>query len=382
MPPTPPALPPLTGEQYQAFVDGLVAAFPNSIDLAMMLQFRLTKSLNAIVAPGPTSHQAFSLIQTSEAEGWTFALLEAARKSRPGSAALLAAAQLIGTPTNVPAGPQLEKVINKLNKFHDITRWREAMAAIETRVCRISVSTNKGKIFGTGFLVGPDVVMTNHHVIDAVIAGEKNEQNANGRSAKATDVVCQFDYKKVAGYLNQGIEVKLATKWLIDSSPASAVDLMPEPKPGLPGVEELDYALLRLERKLGDQPITGTGENAELQADKRGWIKVPAGKQTFDAQTPIFIVQHPDAAPLAFAMDTTGVLGPNGNGTRVKYTTNTLGGSSGSPCFNQDWELVALHHSGDPNFDPITKPAYNEGIPMHAIRRLLAQRQLESILGS
>jgi len=357
-----------------------VDAFPDSTAFAMMLRFRLNKALAAIVSPGPLTHQAYELIVASESEGWTRELVSAARKSRPGNAKLLAFAQSIGTPTNVPAGPELERVIKASNKFFDIEVWRQAMGAIETQVCRISIATNKGTINGTGFLVGPDVVMTNFHVVDSVIAGEKGQQTKAGRSAKATDVVCLFDYKRQAGYLNKGVEIKLAADWLIDSSPVSAIDREAEPKSGDPKPDELDYALLRLARKCGAEPVVGQGEKAELQADARGWIKVPSTAYSFVKDTPLFIVQHPDGDPLAFTLDTSGVIGTNGNSTRVKYTTNTLPGSSGSPCFNDTWELVALHHSGDPNFDPATKPAYNEGIPTTAIRTILRSRNLEHVL--
>jgi hypothetical protein len=371
---------PLTGDQYQQLVEGLVEAFYTNGALEMMLQFRLGKGLNAIVPPGPLVNQAFYLVQAAEAEGWTRELVEAARKSRPRNAKLLAVGQSIGTPTNVPPTPVLERVIKETNQFHDIAKWREAMGLVETQVCRIRIPTNKGEIFGTGFLVGPDVVMTNHHVVESVIAGEENKQTKDGRSAKAAAVVCQFDYKKMAGYLNKGIEVGLAANWLIDSSPGSPIDDENEPKSGVPAPEQLDYALLRLARGIGSEPIKATGDKAEQQADPRGWIAVPQGAQSFTAGAPIFIVQHPDGDPLVFALDTNGVLGLNGNDTRVKYTTNTLGGSSGSPCFDQDWGLVALHHSGDPNFDPLTKPKYNEGIPMMAIRALLTARGKAAVL--
>jgi hypothetical protein len=98
-------------------------------------------------------------------------------------------------------------------------------------------------------------------------------------------------------------------------------------------------------------------------------------------EAPLLILQHPDSAPLKLALDMSGVLGPNGNGTRVKYSVNTEGGSSGAPCFNTDWQLVALHHSGDPNFDPDHKPAYNEGIPIGAILALLTERGKRDLLG-
>jgi V8-like Glu-specific endopeptidase len=68
------------------------------------------------------------------------------------------------------------------------------------------------------------------------------------------------------------------------------------------------------------------------------------------------------------------------NNTRVRYRTNTEEGSSGSPCFNQDWELVALHHSGDPNFE---RPAtYNEGIPFEAILKRLAAKGAAGEIGT
>ena len=39
----------------------------------------------------------------------------------------------------------------------------------------------------------------------------------------------------------------------------------------------------------------------------------------------------------------------NTNERVVQYLTDTLKGSSGSPVFNSDWEVVALHHSGGGN---------------------------------
>ena len=71
----------------------------------------------------------------------------------------------------------------------------------------------------------------------------------------------------------------------------------------------------------------------------------------------------------------------NANRTRLTYKVNTEGGSSGAPCFSTDWELLALHHSGDPNFDLDHKPQYNEGIPLEAILNLLTERGKRQALG-
>jgi Trypsin-like peptidase domain len=92
-----------------------------------------------------------------------------------------------------------------------------------------------------------------------------------------------------------------------------------------------------------------TGEKPYSLAPARGCLQVPDRAYDFAPGTPLFIVQHPKGAPLKLALDTNAVIGLNGNGTRVRYRTNTDKGSSGSPVFDQNWNLVALHHSGDPS---------------------------------
>jgi V8-like Glu-specific endopeptidase len=62
---------------------------------------------------------------------------------------------------------------------------------------------------------------------------------------------------------------------------------------------------------------------------------------------------------------------------RVRYATNTLGGSSGSPCFNFDWDLIALHHYGDPSYN---HPKYNQGIPIGLIRERLRRQGKDQAL--
>ena len=56
----------------------------------------------------------------------------------------------------------------------------------------------------------------------------------------------------------------------------------------------------------------------------------------------------------------------NNAGNRIRYTVPTQPGSSGSPVFDSDWRLVALHHAGDPD---TVKPEFNEGIPISTIAK-------------
>ena len=48
----------------------------------------------------------------------------------------------------------------------------------------------------------------------------------------------------------------------------------------------------------------------------------------------------------------------------IRYTADTEGGSSGSPVFNNEWNLVALHHAG---WQDNEGNATNEGIRINAI---------------
>src|SRR6202012_3559801 len=108
--------------------------------------------------------------------------------------------------------------------------------------------------------------------------------------------------------------------------------------------DELDCALLRLDKSAGELAM---GPNPDGPGPRRGWIKLPSGAPLpFTPSTPLFIVQHPQARPIKLSLDTRALTGVNTLRNRVRYTTNTEPGSSGSPCFDQNWNLLALHHSG------------------------------------
>ena len=202
--------------------------------------------------------------------------------------------------------------------------------------------------------------MTNYHVVADLL------KSNSARNSKEVNLV--FDYKAIDDVqVNRGTTVKLAADWHIDSSPYSEFDEKPDPKEGDPSDEELDYSLLRLERALGKEAI---GEKSGPTDEQRGWIELTVPIYDYPENDPLFILQHPEGYSLKLAFDTQSIISLNGSGTRLRYKTNTEPGSSGSPCFNQGWELVALHQAGDPNFEF----RYNQGIPMAKIQTLLIKR--------
>jgi hypothetical protein len=225
---------------------------------------------------------------------------------------------------------------------------------------------------GTGFLVGPSAVITNFHVLKKVIEGK----------LKPSNVALRFDYKRTedGSTISPGTVFRLAEpNWLIDHSPYSDIDLMEEPGTLVPEPDHLDYALVRVEGTPGELPVNHT--KAEDGAPARGFIKVPDAAVNLAADAPILIAQHPDGLPMKLAIDTKGVEGFNANRTRIHYRTNTDGGSSGSPCFDIEWNLVALHHSGDPKADPPALARWNRGIPFDAIAAQIRSRGHGALLG-
>ncbi len=100
-------------------------------------------------------------------------------------------------------------------------------------------------------------------------------------------------------------------------------------------------------------------------------LRTPAGVTRNEL---VNIIQHPRGRSKEIAIHDNQV-------TRVKdkvihYQTDTEPGSSGSPVFNNDWELVALHHAGWSTFGG---QATNEGIRIAAIvAHLLSLQQVRS----
>jgi hypothetical protein len=344
----------LDGGQYERLWTALLAAFDYDA-LERLFRFRLNKVLGHYVSRDRGDQAAFfRLIEVAEREDWLFALVLAARDSRPSNADLAVLAQEIGASSLRTDHESLERIVRRQNVFADVLEWRSRLAELEPRVCRIERRVGgKPEALGTGFLVGKNVLLTNHHVVRDVIA----------KTVAPEDIICRFDYRKArTGETSPGVELALADDWLVDSCPHG------------PGAEDLDYALLRLRGAPADAPI---GERAEPGAAKRGFIPIPAEAHTFSEHDPLFILQHPAGEPLKLAIDTDAIVGVIDGGRRVRYTTNTEPGSSGSPCFDQSWNLVALHNRGDMS----PSPKFNEGIPISRIHALLTKRGFADLLG-
>jgi endonuclease G, mitochondrial len=198
-----------------------------------------------------------------------------------------------------------ERIIGS-NDMRDIN-YLEVAVAVARAVCRIRIGAGAG----SGVLVGPRLIMTNNHVLRSI---------DDAMSAEA-----QFDYQEnVSG------------------------DLLPVQ------AYRLDPNLFFFTDKTLDFTIVGIAEtSAKGQSISHyPWLKFIPTIGKVEKGDPLNIIQHPRGGLKQIALRNNEIIEiPSGKPDFLYYTTDTEPGSSGSPCFNDQWELVGLHHSGVPQMD-------------------------------
>ena len=196
----------------------------------------------------------------------------------------------------------LERIIGSSDLL-DIN-YLELAIAVGRAVCRIRLNDGAA----TGFLVGPRILMTNNHVIDS--------------AAAAGEAVGQFDYQdNRSGELLPVYTFALTPDLFFITDPT------------------LDFTLVGVAATSSQgRPLTAYP-----------WLPLIGQLGKADIDDPVNIIQHPRGGLKQIALRNNQIIDiPEGKRDFLYYTTDTEPGSSGSPCFNDQWELIALHHSGVP----------------------------------
>lgn len=362
------------GQSYQLLNDALVDSFDTS-SLTAMLQFGLGERLDVLVPITSLQMTVFELIGKFNRRDQAELLVQAARRFNPTNTKLHQAAQLLGRATQVSArldeqltplaGGELEKLVRRQVPKLNAQQMREQMMRVEGQMCVIERRlAGYGQALGSGFLIGPDLILTNYHVVDAFLQGNQAQQ-----------LQVRFD-----ALLNEdGLrEPEEGTVFPVAEIPVACPfttqdegNVQQQPAPG-----ELDFAILQLADEAAYSQVGGLIGPGQTQVT-RGWIKLPNPDPVLEVGDPLIIYQYPGGRELMMAIDTEAVVGMMWDGLRLRYRNNTEKGSSGSPVFNFDWQLVALHHAGAPGVEPV---AYNQGIPITAIKAWLAQAGKSSLL--
>ena len=364
----------LTGDEFSALHEALGDAF--EYDELEVLLAKSGHKLANITQPKAMPTVVLKVIEFAERRDWVDGLIAAARSANLQNRQLAAVAAAIGLePAGVPVSEahrdqalsatssNLERLVNASRKIADFGSYAAKISELVRRVCAIEVGTERG----TGFLIGPETVLTNHHVVAKAINGNFDPAH----------IVLRFDYRRLRDgkTTNAGVEYRLASgnDWLVDAERHSAADTTTYNAAKLPAANELDYAVLRTK-----DPVGRKKSSAPARIE-RGWIEPLDYTYDFPDDSMLMIVQHPCNDPISFDAPDDAVVRVNPNKTRVHYRVNTMPGSSGSPVLNADLELVAIHHAGEPGSPDHWKPckqqvtpaAYNEGVPIATIRKHL-----------
>jgi V8-like Glu-specific endopeptidase len=364
------------GREYQLLNEALVDAFDLD-SLPAMLQFGLEERLDVVVGRGKLKTMVFDLIEVYRQRDQVEKLVQAARRYNPTNGKLHEVAQSLGRATQVtahigesemPVGSgELEKLIRRQVPQLNPRTMREQMMRVEGVMCVIErrLPDGRGAALGSGFLVGPDTVLTNYHVVEGFLQGSQ---------AKYLQV--RFDALLQENGVRQPEEgVVVAVDEISVARPYTKDDKGNDQK--RPAPDELDFAILLLAEEAGYAPVGGEAGPLQSKA-KRGWIRVPATPPVLAVGDPLIIYQFPGGRELLLAIDTEAVVEMAWDSMRLRYRNNTEGGSSGSPVFTLEWEPVALHHYAGPGKE---LKSYNQGIPLEKIAAYVKSRQMAHLLG-
>lgn len=353
--------PALTKEQKEKLNDAIVDGFSEA-ELRNALRYKWGVGLDNYVNVKQGFYNTVAdFIAWTDRKGKTSELAALAYAERPGNDTVRQLAQDLGLPlieikqkydpaAQPPARPPLQAMVARHSRFVNYEKFLKRFKAVGDRVCKIETPTK----VGTGFLVGADLVLTNFHVVDEVAA-------ADGKK-----VACEFDFHtaeeqagNAGGQGNESTFCRLAANWEVAKSPFSKSDMTGV---GEPKEDELDYALLRLEKKVG--------EAAGPSGAQRGWFDLAAERPVLAMRDFVVVPQHAQGRVLEVAWGA--ALSFNTPGNRVKHDATTDTGSSGSPCMTVDLDIFGLHHATDPN----PNPKFNQAIPLDIIYKDLQAKKV------
>lgn len=237
------------------------------------------------------------------------------------------------------AGTPAAEAVQGLTADYLPARFLARGAEARRAVAYIEVNLPGAATSGSGFLVSNRLLLTNAHVIPDAAAA---------LAASAT-----FD--REAGPGGRPL-------------PTTNFALAPDLLALFSREDSLDYALVAL----GDR-ISGTAEPAEL-----GACALTNTPDRHRIGAAVNIIQHPNGWPKQVSLRNN--LLTNRTRRTLLYQTDTDHGSSGSPVFNDAWELIALHHYGAPFLETLDETGVpipltvNEGVRISAIVDDLTRR--------
>ena len=225
----------------------------------------------------------------------------------------------------------MERILGKNDLFP--ISYLQIGLNVSKSICRISIRDSRGVVvgYGTGFLVSPCIILTNNHVINSY--------------QTASNSIAEFNYQDDENFM-----------------PCPTYNYRLDPETFFITDENLDFTLVAVKENVTNQK----------HLKDFGYLKMSQKQGTILPEEYVSIIQHPKGGPKSVTLRENKVS--RIKDTFIHYLTDTEPGSSGSPVFNDQWTLVALHHAGVPNPEQKDEWIANEGILIFAIVNYLAKK--------
>jgi hypothetical protein len=274
---------------------------------------------------------------------------------------------LRGSRLAAPTGSQA--LLNDQEPFLHGPGFRQLLETAERTVCAIAIGP-PNSLVGTGFLIGPDLVLTNYHVLRDCLMPPVPGGLRVTEAAPGSSIVCYFDYfvppdpTTLQDKRKDVVEVAAKeSSWLRAASLEMDND-------GCPACDQrdltkLDYALIQLARPVGLDFIR-LGSTI-----RRGWLGITDPIDPTTTNQRLALLQHPGRSEQLFDLGKYVSIGRPEN--RLWYEVNTARGSSGGVALTKDGKVFALHNAAVEPTPPGYATKVNQGIRVDHIARELEQ---------
>ena len=214
----------------------------------------------------------------------------------------------------------LERIIDASNELQSWT-FLPRGARVAATVARITLLDQGRELpLGTGFLVSPRLLMTNNHVLPTASA--------------ASGVVVEFGAELDIDNLP-----RTPSRWSLDPVTVFLTD------------EHLDVSIV----------LVAPDAQGRSAGEVFGWNRLMAQQGKIVTGEAMNVIGHPNGRlkEIAIRNNLLQLILDD----FLHYSTDTEPGNSGSPLFNDQWEIVGLHHAGVPAKDDQGRVLRKDGKP-------------------
>ena len=172
-------------------------------------------------------------------------------------------------------------------------------------ICRIQVRNLSGQVLmhGTGFMVSPNLMLTNNHVLGSIEMSRRS--------------LLDFNFEDDTDFMPRNLKT-----FSLDPDSFFYTN------------QYLDFSLVAVKPTSTDGSTLSTFDHLKL-------IKEPG--KVFIGES-VTIIQHPRGGTKSITLRDNLIVDLLDH--FIHYQTDTERGSSGGPIFNDQWQVVGLHHAG------------------------------------